>query len=223
MSFIKLIRISKSYPDGENRRNEVLRGLNLELDAGDFVAVTGVSGSGKTTLLSILGLLTTPDEGNYIFDGEPLPLSENERAGLRNRKIGFVFQEHRLLPQYTALDNILIPTLAAQKRVETSQIAYARRLMEMTGIAALENKYPHTLSGGESGRTALCRALVMKPNLLLADEPTGQLDAATARNIAALLRQVNEELKTTVLIVTHSDETAAAAHTVRTLKNGILV
>jgi ABC-type lipoprotein export system ATPase subunit len=194
----------------------------MELEAGSFTAVMGSSGAGKTTLLSILGLLLLPERGDYIFDGKPLPASETERAGLRNRKIGFVFQEHRLLPQYTALDNILLPVLAAQKRADASQTAYARRLMELAGIAALENKYPHTLSGGESGRTALCRALVMKPALLLADEPTGQLDAANARSIAALLRKVNDELNTSILMVTHSAETASVAHSIRTLENGIL-
>jgi ABC-type lipoprotein export system ATPase subunit len=223
MTLIKLTQITKSYPDGENGRNEVLRGLNLELGVGSFTAIKGASGSGKTTLLSILGLLLPPDSGDYIFDGKPLPSSEDGRAAMRNRKIGFVFQEHRLLPQYTALDNILLPTLATQKRADDSQIAYARSLMELAGIASLANKYPHTLSGGESGRTALCRALIMKPALLLADEPTGQLDAASAHNVALLLRKVNEELGTSILMVTHSAETASAAHSIRTLENGTLL
>jgi ABC-type lipoprotein export system ATPase subunit len=222
MSFIKLTNIVKSYPDGANSWNEVLRGVNLELENGDFTAVMGASGSGKTTLLSVLGLLTQPDEGTYLLEGKPLPSSETERAVLRNRKTGFVFQEHRLLPQYTALDNILLPVLAAQRSADASQIAYARRLMELAGIASLETRYPHSLSGGESGRTALCRALVMKPALLLADEPTGQLDALSARNIMELFRQVNEELKTAILMVTHSAETAATARSIYTLKNGTL-
>jgi ABC-type lipoprotein export system ATPase subunit len=222
MAYIQLLNIVKGYPDGENRRNEVLRGVNLEMEAGDFAAVTGASGSGKTTLLSILGLLMLPDAGSYILDGTQLSSAGMESAALRNRKIGFVFQEHRLLPQYTVLDNILLPILATQRHVVSSQTAYARRLMELTGIAPLETKYPHTLSGGESGRTALCRALVMKPALLLADEPTGQLDTLSAQNIVALLRQVNEDLKTTILMVTHSAETASAAHSIHTLENGIL-
>jgi ABC-type lipoprotein export system ATPase subunit len=222
MSYIQLSNIVKSYPDGEDRRNEVLRGLNLEMEAGDFVAVMGASGSGKTTLLSVMGLMLLPDSGNYILDGEQAPSLETDRARLRNRKTGFVFQEHRLLPQYTTLDNILVPTLAIRKRASSEQIEYARRLMELTGIASLENKYPHTLSGGESGRAALCRALVMKPALLLADEPTGQLDAASAKHIVELLQRINEELKTTILMVTHSAETASAAHSIRTLENGIL-
>jgi ABC-type lipoprotein export system ATPase subunit len=222
MTYIQLTNIVKSYPDGEDRRNEVLRGVNLEIEAGDFVAVAGASGSGKTTLLSILGLLTPPDAGSYVFEGKQLPSSEIEQARLRNSRIGFVFQEHRLLPQYTALDNILLPVLAMQRQAEPSQTAYARRLTELTGIAPLAAKYPHTLSGGESGRVALCRALVMKPALLLADEPTGQIDALNAQKIVELLQQVNEELKTAILMVTHSAETASAARKVRTLENGIL-
>jgi ABC-type lipoprotein export system ATPase subunit len=222
MSYIQLTDIVKSYPDGENRRNETLRGVNLEMEAGDFVAVTGSSGSGKTTLLSIMGLLMYPDSGSYILEGKQLPSSEIRRAELRNSRIGFVFQEHRLLPQYTALDNILIPALATRRQAGASQTAYARRLMTLTGIASLENKYPHTLSGGESGRVALCRALLMKPAILLADEPTGQLDALNAQKIVELLRHVNDELKTTILMVTHSTAAASAARTVFTLENGTL-
>jgi ABC-type lipoprotein export system ATPase subunit len=222
MAYIQLTNIAKSYPDGEGRRNETLRGVNLEIETGDFVIIAGASGSGKTTLLSIMGLLMYPDSGDYIFEGKPAPSSETERAGVRNSRIGFVFQEHRLLPQYTALDNILIPVLATQRQAGPSQIAYARHLMEQTGIATLENKYPHTLSGGESGRVALCRALLMKPAILLADEPTGQLDAFNAQKIIVLLKQLNEELKTTVLMVTHSTAAVSAARKVLTLENGIL-
>jgi ABC-type lipoprotein export system ATPase subunit len=222
MTYIQLTNIVKSYPDGEGRWNETLRGVNLEMEAGDFVIVTGASGSGKTTLLSILGLLMHPDSGDYILEGKQAPSSETERARLRNSRIGFVFQEHRLLPQYTALDNILIPVLATQRQSDPSQTAYARRLMELTGIASLAHKYPHTLSGGESGRTALCRALLMKPALLLADEPTGQLDALNAQKIVELLQKVNEELKTTILMVTHSTAAVSAARKVLTLENGTL-
>jgi ABC-type lipoprotein export system ATPase subunit len=200
----------------------VLLGVDLEMEAGDFTAITGASGSGKTTLLSILGLVTPPDEGAYLLDGEDVLLPGLNLAKMRNRKIGFVFQEHRLLPQYTVFDNILLPALAAQRQADASQTEYARHLMELAGIAGLEAKYPHTLSGGEASRTALCRALVMQPALLLADEPTGQLDAANAHNIVSLLRQINGELHATILMVTHSAETASAAHNIRTLENGIL-
>ena len=222
MTFIQLSNIVKSYPDGENRRNEVLRGLNLQLDAGDFVAVMGASGSGKTTLLSIVGLLLPPDGGCYTIEGRRLPASEIERAGLRNRTIGFVFQEHRLLPQYTVLDNILLPVLATQHQAEAEQVKYARRLMALTGIAALETKYPHTLSGGESGRTALCRALVMKPLLLLADEPTGNLDSKNGEEVMTMLEELNRD-GTTVIMVTHSPSHAERAHRTINLFDGKIV
>jgi ABC-type lipoprotein export system ATPase subunit len=222
MPLIQLVDIVKSYPDGEKGRNCVLRHIDMEAEAGDFAAIMGASGSGKTTLLSILGLLVPPDGGSYRLEGEDALAAGVNQARIRNRKIGFVFQEHRLLPQYTVLDNILLPALACRTQADASQTAYARRLMELTGIASLEAKYPHTLSGGESSRAALCRALVMKPSLLLADEPTGQLDAANSRNIVSLLRQVNEELGTTILMVTHSAEVASAARRLLTLENGIL-
>jgi ABC-type lipoprotein export system ATPase subunit len=194
----------------------------MEVANGEFVAIMGASGSGKTTLLSVLGLLLTPDEGGYRFDGREMLARDTDQAAIRNRRIGFVFQEHRLLPQFSVLDNILLPTLAAQAQANDSQTAYARQLMELTGIADLASKYPSTLSGGESSRTALCRALVMAPALLLADEPTGQLDAANSRTIVSLLKQLNKELGTTILMVTHAAEVAAAAQRILTLANGAI-
>ena len=222
MELIQLSKISKSYPDGENKKIFVLKELDMEVAKGEFTAITGASGSGKTTLLSVLGLLLPPDEWSYRFEGKEMLAAGTGQAAIRNRKIGFVFQEHRLLPQFTVLDNILLPTLASQLQADDAQIVYARQLMELTGIAGLAAKYPPTLSGGESSRTALCRALVMKPALLLADEPTGQLDAANSRNIVCLLKKVNEELGTTILMVTHSADVASAARRILTLTNGAI-
>jgi ABC-type lipoprotein export system ATPase subunit len=219
---IRLSQITKSYPDGTDRRNIVLKGLDMEVAKGEFTAITGVSGSGKTTLLSILGLLLPPDEGCYFFNGYEMYAKRIDGPGVRNHQMGFVFQEPRLLPQLTVLDNILLPTLAVRKQASAEQAAYARSLMELTGIAGLATKYPATLSGGESSRASLCRALVMKPHLLLADEPTGQLDTATAQGIVNLLLEVNKELGTTVLVVTHSEGVASAARRVLTLANGTL-
>ncbi|KAA6309606.1 Lipoprotein-releasing system ATP-binding protein LolD [termite gut metagenome] len=170
----------------------------------------------------MLGLLLPPDTGSYHFEGGEMLATDTDQASIRNRKIGFVFQEHRLLPQFTVLDNTLLPTLASQSQADDLQTAYACRLMELTGIADLAYKYPSTLSGGESSRTALCRAMVMAPALLLADEPTGQLDAANSRNIVSLLKQLNKELGTTILMVTHSVEVAAAAQRILTLENGAI-
>ncbi|MDR2969338.1 MAG: ABC transporter ATP-binding protein [Tannerellaceae bacterium] len=223
MALIRLKDIQKSYPDGENRRNYVLRGVNMEVGKGEFAAIKGASGSGKTTLLSILGTLLVADGGSYLLDGAEMTAPGIDCRRIRNRLIGFVFQDHRLLPQYTAMENILLPTLAHSAKAGAEEIEYARRLMALTRIEKVANQYPHTLSGGEASRVAVCRALIMKPLLLLADEPTGQLDRENAGHIASLLSEVNGSLLTTIVMVTHSDETSAAAHRILTLKDGLLL
>ena len=222
MELIQLSHIVKTYPDGESKRNSVLRGITMDVQKGDFIAITGASGSGKTTLLSILGTLLLPDSGSYLLDGKDMIAPDVDLSVVRNRNIGFVFQEHRLMPQYTVLDNILLPTLARQSKAEKAQIEYALSLMEMTGITSVAGQYPQTISGGEASRTALCRSLIMKPLLLLADEPTGQLDADNSQNIVFLLSRINKELGTTIIMVTHSEEVSAAANSVLTIKNGVL-
>ncbi|MDH6303727.1 ABC-type lipoprotein export system ATPase subunit [Parabacteroides sp. PF5-5] len=219
---IQLTNIQKSYQDGENRVNHVLRGLDMSVGKGEFVAVKGVSGSGKTTLLSILGTLLVADEGSYLLDGVEMTTPGVDHSLVRNKQIGFVFQDHRLMPQYTALENILLPTLAYRSQASIEEVEYARHLLELTHITGVANQYPHTLSGGEASRVAVCRALIMKPLLLLADEPTGQLDAENARNIALLLSEINTHVRTTIIMVTHSEETSSAAHRILTLKNGVL-
>jgi ABC-type lipoprotein export system ATPase subunit len=222
MTLIKLTNIQKSYPDGENRLNKVLRGVNLEIHEGEFVAIKGASGSGKTTLLNILGTLLTPDSGSYLLNGTEMTAPDTDYSQIRNRQIGFVFQDHRLMPQFTALENILLPTLAGNSEASKAEIEYAHQLMKITNIASVANQYPHTLSGGEASRVAVCRALIMRPLLLLADEPTGQLDAENAQNIAKLLDEINNRLNTTIIMVTHSDETSAVAHKVLMLRDGEL-
>jgi len=194
----------------------------MSVGKGEFIAVRGASGSGKTTLLSILGTLLLPDGGSYVLGGMEIYTPGVDYSAVRNQKLGFVFQDHRLMPQLTALENILLPTLAFRNKADERQTDYARKLMELTGIAAVARQYPATLSGGEACRAALCRALIMKPLVVLADEPTGQLDAENARNVAALLAKVNKELGTTIVMVTHSDETADIAGRILTLKDGLL-
>ena len=223
MALLKLSNIQKSFRDGENRINQVLRGVDIEVEQGGFVAIKGVSGSGKTTLLSILGTLLAPDAGSYLLDGKEIISSTVDLAAVRNHQIGFVFQDHRLMPQYTALENILLPVLAFKNRTGTDEEEYAKKLLQITQIEGITNQYPSTLSGGEASRVAVCRALIMKPLILLADEPTGQLDRENAQNIATLLSKVNQSLNTTILMVTHSDETAAAAKRILTLKEGKLL
>lgn len=219
---IRLSNIIKSYSDGENQVNHVLRGVDLHVEKSDFVAIKGASGSGKTTLLSILGTLISPDSGSYLLNGKEMLTSGLDHSAIRNKEIGFIFQEHRLLPQYSALENILLPVLAYQSKVNSEQEEYARQLMEITGISNIAKQYPSTLSGGEASRVALCRALIMKPLLVLADEPTGQLDSENARNIASLLSEINKKLHTTILMVTHSEEVSAVANRILLLKDGKL-
>ncbi len=222
MALIEMTGIRKHFRDGSERLNEVLRGIDLTVERGDFLAIKGASGSGKTTLLSVLGLLIRPDGGEYRLDGNRLFENEADDARTRNQRIGFVFQDHRLLLQYTVLENILLPTLAYQATSKREQMERALGLMRSTGIEALADRYPAGLSGGESSRVALCRALIMNPALVLADEPTGQLDADNARAIAGLLAGMNREMGTTVIMVTHSDEMASYAKQVKILNKGCL-
>ncbi|MDR1380002.1 MAG: ABC transporter ATP-binding protein [Tannerella sp.] len=219
---IRLSDIRKSYRDGENRLNGVLRGVNMEVEKGGFVAIKGPSGCGKTTLLSILGTLLAPDGGMYLLNGADMTRTGANRPEVRNRQIGFVFQNHLLMPQYTAFENILLPALAFASQTTREQSEYARELLELTRIPDTGNRYPHTLSGGEASRVAICRALIMKPVLLLADEPTGQLDAGNARNVASLLADINERLGTTIVMATHSDAVAGFARRTLALRDGVL-
>lgn len=222
MALIELIDIQKTFRDGENRLNHVLRGVNLRVEQGDFVAIKGASGSGKTTLLSLLGTLLTPDSGRYFLNGREITGGSIDLSQVRNRQIGFVFQDHRLLAPYTVKENILLPLLADATQVDAAAEARAEELMRLTRIERLANAYPTTLSGGEASRVAVCRALIRQPLLLLADEPTGQLDRENAQNIASLFKELNQTLGTTILMVTHSDETSAYAKRILNLIGGVI-
>ena len=222
MNLFQLNKISLAYPDGI-QKNEVLRGLSLDVRQGEIIAVTGPSGSGKSTLLSVIGTLLKPDSGEYIFDGTLVDsMDELARAQFRNRSIGFIFQDHRLLPQFTVKENVLLPTLAGQRQTTREQEERAAHLLQSTGIAALAHKHPEQMSGGECQRAAICRALIMSPKLLLADEPTGLLDAANAKRITDLLLSVNASEKCTLLMVTHSERVAQKAGKAYLLQNGRL-
>ena len=219
---LRLENITKRFVDG-SRVLTVLDDLSLKVEEGEFVAITGESGAGKTTLLNILGTLILADEGRYLIKGEDFPNSSRQICQLRNKEIGFVYQDHRLLPQFTVWQNILLPTLATKKASTEDEQRRAQELMDFMGIAEMKNSPVTQLSGGEQTRVAICRALINQPAILLADEPTGQLDAANAQTIATLFQQVNTQLHTTIIMATHSAEMAKAAGKVFHLANGKLL
>jgi lipoprotein-releasing system ATP-binding protein len=200
--------LTKSFLHG-GRRLDILRDIHLTLTPGECVAVVGASGVGKSTLLHILGTLDLPTAGRILFDGVDLTrLSASALADFRNTRIGFVFQFHHLLPEFTALENTMMPALI--QRVPRSQaMARARGILEQVGLGQRLTHRPGELSGGEQQRVALARALIMQPELLLADEPTGNLDSKTGEEIHELFFSLNRERGTTMLVVTHNPELAA--------------
>lgn len=197
----------KSYSNGI-RKVEVLRGIDLTVYQGESIAITGPSGVGKSTLMHILGLLDRPVSGNFLLDGvDVLQLGDSERARVRNRRVGFVFQFFQLLPEFSALENVIMPGLICGQR-EKDLIQKATVILEEVGLAERTTHRPGELSGGEQQRVAVARALIMNPDVLLADEPTGNLDPETGQEIEALLRNLNELRKTTLIVVTHKESLA---------------
>jgi predicted ABC-type transport system involved in lysophospholipase L1 biosynthesis ATPase subunit len=204
---------------------EVLHGISLTVEGGQSVAVVGPSGSGKSTLLHLMGGLDRPTSGEVLFAARPMgSMNDDELALLRNREIGFVFQDHHLLPQCTALENTLIPTLVDRRREERATAAdRARHLLGKVGLGPRMSHRPGQLSGGECQRVAVVRALINGPRLLLADEPTGSLDGRSAGELADLLASLNEEEAVTLVTVTHSTSLASRMTRVLRLEDGRLV
>ncbi len=213
--------VERRFQEGSTKL-EVLRGLNLQVRAGERLGIIGVSGSGKTTLLQILGGLDRPDAGRVEIGGRDLhALAEHERSTLRNRTMGFVYQFHHLLAEFSALENVAMPLLV--RRVSAADaLARAAALLGRVGLEARLRHRPHQLSGGERQRAAVARALVTSPRLVLADEPTGNLDGRNAEQVFALLLELNRELGTSLVVVTHDTRLAARMDRVLELDNGIL-
>lgn len=207
---IDLKAIEKRYQSGENDLL-ALSGINLQIDHGEKVAITGPSGSGKSTLMNIIGLLDRPTSGEYVLAGQSVSLSapDRELASLRSEQIGFVFQSFNLLPRLTALDNLLLPTLY-RKAGRTDRRERALALLDAVGLSARADHLPTQLSGGEKQRVAIARALINEPELILADEPTGNLDSKSGQEVIAILDKLNQEGKT-LIIITHDDAIAESA------------
>lgn len=218
---IRLEGVHKTYDLGEIQVH-ALRGISLEIDAGEFVAVMGASGSGKSTLLNILGCLDRPSRGHYYLDGiDVSQLSKVELARIRNRKLGFVFQQFNLLSRTSALENVELPTVYAGIPQEERD-KRAREALERVGLADREHHFPSQLSGGQQQRVAIARALVNRPAILLADEPTGNLDSRTSVEIMDILQGLNDEQRLTVVLVTHEMDIAQYAKRALEFRDGKL-
>ncbi|WP_334154299.1 ABC transporter ATP-binding protein [Tepidimonas sp.] len=218
---IRLRGVTKTYGQGA-AAFQALRGVDLEVCAGDFVAIMGPSGSGKSTAMNVLGLLDTPSSGEYRFLDVPVQtLARDERARLRRRYFGFVFQGFHLLPRTTAQENVELPLVYRGERVAERHRA-ARAALADVGLTGWEHHTPAELSGGQQQRVAIARAIVTQPRVLLADEPTGNLDSRRSHEIMALIRQLNEQRGITVLMVTHEAEIAAYARRVLHFRDGVI-
>ncbi|MFN3886732.1 MAG: ABC transporter ATP-binding protein [Aquabacterium sp.] len=220
---LSLRGLRKAYNVGQPNEVEVLHGLDLRLDQGEFVALIGPSGSGKSTLLNILGLLERPTGGEHHLLGQAVQdLGDDELTRLRREALGFVFQFHHLLPAFTALENVTMPALVRDGHVGSAQRARGQALLEAVGLADAMDRRPAQLSGGMQQRVAIARSLMLEPALILADEPTGNLDTASSDEVFRLLRQVHGQGRTAFLIVTHDPRLAARCDRVIELVDGRL-
>ncbi len=218
---LQVRELTKSFPSG-GRRLEVLRGVSLQVEAGEMVAIVGESGAGKSTLLHLLGGLDRPDSGTIRVAGRDMAaLGEHERALLRNREVGYVFQFHHLLPEFTAEENVMMPCLIRRAGREEARLA-ARRLLEELGLKERLGHRPSELSGGEQQRVALARALVTGPAMLLADEPTGNLDFQSSEIVFSLIQESASRRAAATVLVTHSERLAQRCHRVCVLEEGAL-
>lgn len=217
---IKLSNIAKAYKIGTETIH-ALRSVSLEIDKNEYVALMGPSGSGKSTLMNVLGCLDTPSDGEYILNGISVAqMLDNQLAEVRNKEIGFVFQSFNLLPRSTALENVMLPLVYAGYN-KTERLKRAQEVLEQVGLGERMMHRPNELSGGQRQRVAIARALVNKPAIILADEPTGNLDSKTSIEIMALLQEIHRN-GNTIILVTHEEDIAQHAHRIVRLKDGLV-
>ena len=217
---IEVRGVRKSIQNG-SRTVDILKGIELSIPSGQFVAIVGASGSGKSTLLGLLAGLDTPSQGEIFLDGTPIHnLEEAALSAVRGQKLGFVFQSYQLIPTLTALENVLLPF---ELNKPGDGIPKARRLLEQVGLAERADHYPVQLSGGEQQRVALARAFIVDPPIVMADEPTGNLDSINGQKVLELLLSRNRDAGTTLVLVTHDPQVAALAHRIIVIKDGMVV
>ncbi len=218
------VNIHKSYHNAHNPLS-VLKGVHMQVDVGEIVSIVGPSGAGKSTLLHILGGLDSPDEGTVTLQGEDIHgLSDRERAHIRNGKIGFIFQFYHLLPEFTALENVLLPAFVKADEKNMNQLeSKGRGVLKQVGLQKRAEHKPHELSGGEQQRVAIARALINQPKIIFCDEPTGNLDSETGKEIIGLLKELNVRNKQTFVIVTHDESIAQMSHRTVFMRDGRLV
>ncbi len=216
---IDLKNVKKVY--GTTIKTEALKNVNLGFEETSFTSIIGQSGSGKSTLLNIIGTLDKATEGTVLINGKDTSaLNKNELSTLRNETIGFIFQFHYLLPEFTAYENVLMPVRISKQKITKEIEDRANELMELVGLTKVKNNLANNMSGGQQQRTAIARALMNQPKIILADEPTGNLDSDTTKQIYDLLRKINRELKTTFIIITHDRKVAQEADRIIEIKDG---
>lgn len=218
---IEIKKITKTYHIGDIT-TPILKGISLTIFKGDFVAITGPSGSGKSTLMNILGLLDTPTSGSYVLRGEKTTgLTEDELSRVRNKEIGFVFQSFNLLPRESAIENVILPSIyAATPRTEREE--RAKTLLTQLGLGDRLHNRPNQLSGGQQQRVAIARALMNNPNIILADEPTGNLDTKSGQDVMNILKELNKDGKT-IILITHEPDIAKQAKDIIHIRDGQLI
>jgi lipoprotein-releasing system ATP-binding protein len=218
-TILKLVNVKMTY--GTKVKFEVLHGINIEFEKGSFNSIIGQSGSGKSTLLNILGSLDKPSEGDVFINNKNIKnLSKGELAKLRNENLGFIFQFHYLLPEFTALENVLMPYKISKKPITNEVINKANELLDFVGLEKVKNNLANNMSGGQQQRVAIARSLINNPKIILADEPTGNLDSTTTEQVYDLLRDINKRFNTTFIIVTHDRHIAEKTDRIIEIKDG---
>lgn len=218
-SLLELNNIDKIY--GKKVKTQVLYGVNLKVEESSFTSIVGASGSGKSTLMNIIGALDRPTNGSLNVDGRDiLKLDKNKLSEFRNETIGFIFQFHYLLPEFTVFENILLPARIKYKRARKEDIARANELIDRVGLCDIRNNKATEISGGQQQRAAIARALINTPKIILGDEPTGNLDSKTSEDVYRLLKDINEEYKSTFIVITHDERIAEKADRIIEIKDG---